>query len=314
MSLRSVDDDRAQAELLRDAQRGENVVRAVRMKMRLDAAVQHREQRLHLAVVIRLLMVVVYLGARLAREIFTALVQLVPDERGGRHARDRGLVLVVVDRLRIFAEGEFHRERCLDDHVVDAPAGGLDERDLAADGVRAAGRNACRRHAGLERLAEGVVHRVDRVDGAHLRRDGVGILVAVRALEAQTVLIQTEVGMDVDEAGRQHAALAVEHLAARRGLALAERVDFSVFQQNPTEKPAVFVVHCQNGYIFDQNFFHENLRIAVDRYGIIWYIYHGSRESCHAPFISLSPHFGAPFGQGAHFFAPGRLWVLRVRS
>ena len=72
MRLRSVDDDRAQAELLRDAQRGENVVRAVRMKMRLDAAVQHREQRLHLAVVIRLLMVVVYLGARLAREIFAA--------------------------------------------------------------------------------------------------------------------------------------------------------------------------------------------------------------------------------------------------
>lgn len=210
----------------------------------------------------------------------------------------------MVDRLGVFAEGELDGERRFHDHVVDAAACRLDERDLSADGVRAAGRNARRGHTGFERLAEGVVHRVHRIDGTHLRRDRVGVLVAVRTLEAEAVLVQTEVRVDVDKTRRQHAAFAVEHLRAVRRVILAECGDFAVFQQNPAEKLPVFVVHCQNGYVFYQNFFHANLKIAVDRYGILWYIYLGGRESRHAPFISLSPHFCAPFS-GAHFFASG---------
>ena len=256
MRLRAVDDDRPQAELLCDAQRGEDVVRAVRVEMRLRLAPEQGQQRFELAVVVRIVLIRVILRPRLARKILLGLVQLLADERRGRHAGDRRLVLIVIDRLGVLAQRELDRQRRFEDHIVHPPAGRLDQRDLPADRVGAARADRRRRHARLARLAEAAVHRVDAVDRAQLRRDRVGVLVAVRALEAQPVLIQAEVGVDVDQAGGEHAALPVQHVRAGGRLALAHAGDPAVLQQHPAGKAGVRLVHGPHLHVLDQCLFH----------------------------------------------------------
>ena len=66
MRLRAVNDNRPQTELLRNAQRGENVIRTVRVKMCLSLTPEKRLQRFHLDVEIRLVLVRVVLRTRLA--------------------------------------------------------------------------------------------------------------------------------------------------------------------------------------------------------------------------------------------------------
>ena len=64
--LRAVNDNRPQSELLRNAQCGKDIVRTVRVEVRLGLAPEKRLQRFHLDVEIRLVLVRVVLRARLA--------------------------------------------------------------------------------------------------------------------------------------------------------------------------------------------------------------------------------------------------------
>ena len=260
MRLRAVDNDRAQAELPGNAQRGENIVRTVRVEVRLRLAPEQRQQRFELAVVIRIVLIRVVLRPRLARKIFLCLIKLLADERCGRHAGDRRFVLIVVDRFGVLAQREFDRERRLKHHVVHAPPGGLEQGDLPADRVGTARADCNRGHARLARLLKAAVHRVDAVDRAQVRCDRVGVLVAVRALEAQTVLIQAKVRMDIDQARGEHTALPVQHLRAGGRLALAHRGDFSVLEQHPAGEAGVLRIHRPYLDIFNQCLFHANPR------------------------------------------------------
>ena len=88
---------------------------------------------------------------------------------------------------------------------------------------------------GLQCLAEAAVERVHAVQRPQMRCSRVGVLVAVRALKAETVLVQTDVRVNVDQAGCQHAALAVHDITVYlnrhcRRFAFAHGRDFSVFE------------------------------------------------------------------------------------
>ena len=138
-----------------------------------------------------------------------------------------------------------------------------------------------------------------------MRRRRIGILVAVRALKAEAVLVQTDVRVNVDKAGGQHAALAVYDVFAVRRFALAHRGDSAVFKQNPAEKARILLVHRPNIDIFDQCLIHgKPLPKTVDKCGNLWYIYYGGWESRHAPFISLSPqsYFWRSFARKSALF------------
>ena len=300
-----MNDNRPQTELLRNTQRGENVIRTVRVKMCLSLAPEKRLQRFHLDVEIRLVLVRVILRTRLAREILLRLVQLLADDARGCHARDRRFVLVVIDRLRVLTQRELDRKRRLKNHVVHTAACRLEQRNLSADGVCAARADCGSRHTGLKCLAEAAVKRIDAVQCTQMRRRRIGILVAVRALKAEAVLVQTDVRMNVNQAGCQHAALAVNDAFAVRRFALAHRGNSAVFKQNPAKKAGITLIHRPNIDIFDQCLIHgKPLPKTVDKCGNLWYIYHGGWESRHAPFISLSPqsYFWRSFARKSAFF------------
>ena len=107
----------------------------------------------------------------------------------------------MVDRLRVLAQCELDRKRRLDDHVIHTAACCFEEGDLSADGVSAAGADGRSRHTGFQRFAEAAVERIDAVQRTQMRCCRIGILVAVRTLKAESVLIQTDVRVNVDQAG-----------------------------------------------------------------------------------------------------------------
>ena len=184
-------------------------------------------------------------SARALREKYSfALYSSSRMMRRGCHARDGRFVLVVVDRLRVLAQRELDRQRRLENHIVHTAACRLEQRNLSADGVCAARADSGSRHTGLKCLAEAAVERVDAVQCTQVRRRRIGVLVAVRALKAETVLVQTDVRVDVDQAGCQHAALAVHDIAVYlnrhcRRFAFAHGRDFAVFEQHPAVKAGI---------------------------------------------------------------------------
>ena len=98
----------------------------------------------------------------------------------------------MVHAFGVFTECELHAHWFRDDHIVDAPPPSFDRRKLAANGVGASRADDHCGHARFQRFTKGAFHRIDAIDDAQVGGHRVGILVAVRALEAQPVLIQPE--------------------------------------------------------------------------------------------------------------------------
>ena len=245
-----------QAELPGNPQRGKNIVRAVRMEVRLRFAPQQRQQRLQLDIVVRLVLLRLFFRALHPQQVFPCFVKLLADERRGRHAGNRRFILVVIDRLGVLTQRKLDRERRFEHHIVDAPAGRLEQRDLPADRVGAAWADRDRCHPRLDSFAEATVQWVYPINRAQVRRNGVGILVPVRALKAQPVFIQTEVGMNVDQTGCHHAAAPVNHLTAGGRLVRSHRHNLPVFHPNPSEKTRIRFIHRQKRAVFQKYFFH----------------------------------------------------------
>ena len=217
----------------------------------------------------------------------------------------------MVDRLRVLAQRELDRQRCLEDHIVHAAACRLEQGNLSADRICAARADRGSRHTGLERLAETAVERVHAVQRTQMRRRRISVLVAVRTLKAKSVLVQTDVRVNVDQARRQDAAFAVDYILALRRFAFTHGRNLAVFEQNPAEKARILLIHRPNVDIFDQCLIHgKPLPKTVDNYGNLWYIYYGGWESRHAPFISLSPQ--SYFWRS--FVRKGALFLCKSRS
>ena len=137
----------------------------------------------------------------------------------------------------------------------------LEQGNLSADRVCAARADCGSRHTGLKCLAEAAVERVDAVQCTQMRRRRIGILVAVRALKAEAVLVQTDVRVNVDQAGCQHAALAVDYISVNhnghcRRFTFAHGRNPVVFEQNPSVKAGITLIHRPNVDIFDQCLIH----------------------------------------------------------
>lgn len=136
----------AHAELMGDAQRGEDIVGLVGVGLQRDGAVQHRQQGLPFLVVGR------QLGGVAVRRLFAGGVVLCRRQRaaqdgGGGHAGR--VALVFIHPLGVLAEGTLHRRRVFDDHVVHPVAHGFHGQEGAAQYVGAARPGADAGDAGI---------------------------------------------------------------------------------------------------------------------------------------------------------------------
>lgn len=104
------------------------------------------------------------------------------------------------------------------------------------------GPGAGRRHAAAQGQPEGLVLRIDGVDGAQLRRQRLDDLIIIHALPAHALVVEADMAVRLDAAGREQAALRIESLnALRRVDRLADGGDFPVFE----EQAAVFQVRAR---------------------------------------------------------------------
>ena len=138
-----------------------------------------------------------------------------------------------------------------------------------------------------------------------MRRRRIGVLVAVRALKAETVLVQTDVRVNVDQAGCQHAALAINDAFAVRRFSLAHRGNSAVFEQNPAEKARITLIHRPNVDIFDQCLIHgkplQKLLTSMVIYGI--FIMAVGKAAMHRSYLyPHNPTFSALSQGRARFF------------
>ena len=112
-------------------------------------------------------------------EIIPRIYQFLAQQSGDRHARYRRRVHSGIIHFRIFAKGDFHRGGEFEYQVVNPPAARLDNGKLAADNIRAAGTNVCRGNACSDGVRKGGIHRIDGINGAEHRGDGMNCLIAV---------------------------------------------------------------------------------------------------------------------------------------
>ncbi len=230
MTVRRMDHHIIEPEFPADPHRGENIVGAVRVEMHLHFPFQYRDQGFAFDVVFGRVHVRVFPGKLQILLIPLRLEKLLADQRGGGHARCGRLALAVVDGFGVLAQRHFHGERSLHDHFVDTGAGRFHRRHLPADRVRAPGPRHHRRHAGRAGFPEAAVQRVHRVDRAELRGHGVGVLVAVVALEREGILPHPEMGVRVDKPGVDIRPFDVDDLLpAPLGGRLAHLNNFSFF-------------------------------------------------------------------------------------
>ena len=186
----------ANAEFVGDADGGEDIIRAVRVRLERDLPTQDGDERLKLHIECGLPEHIVP-GGLFFLQIQPRLHQRLAQDRRRRHPRR--VALGGVAALRVLAERAFHRGFLFDDHVVDARSGRLDGGKGAAEHVRAARAGAYAGDAGAARVDEALVHRVHAVDGAQLRAADVVALVDIHARLA--VAVEADVAVRVHKAG-----------------------------------------------------------------------------------------------------------------
>ena len=126
------------AELPRQADGGEHVVRAVRMALERHLAAQHLGHVLKRQVAFGRF-ALARLGARAGLHIRLRVIEALAQQAHAAHARIRLLARhLAVAALRVLAKGRLERRFLLHDHIVHAVPHGLDDRERAADEVGAA--------------------------------------------------------------------------------------------------------------------------------------------------------------------------------
>ena len=187
--------------------------------------------RLQLGVEVGHIHVRVVLRLGLLIHVLQRLGEILPDDGGGGHAGDWGLLPLVVDALGVLTQGELHGDRGAQDHLVHPAAVGLEGGELPGDGVGAAGTGENGGHAPLPGLLKVSVQGVHRVDGPQVRGAGVGGLVAVVGLKAQAVAKHTQVAVRVHKTRDNVAPGRVNHRTVRphgQGGHGADGSDFAV--------------------------------------------------------------------------------------
>ena len=159
-----------QIKFLRNANRGQDIIRTMRMRLERNLLADDRKKGFQLHVK-RTFLARVFLSFFDFLGITLCLKQLFTQKRCNRHARNRLLLAVLtIAALRIFTESNLHRDRILDNHVVHAIAVELHRDKAAAQHVRRTGARNRGRHAAAQRIAKRFIARVDAVNRTHLRR------------------------------------------------------------------------------------------------------------------------------------------------
>ena len=176
----------------RDADRGQDIVRLMRMHFQRDLFAENRDHGLTLHVKSRTLENIVA-GSVFLRKILLGFAEHVADIVSCCHAGR--IALVPVAALRILTESALHGDRILNDHIVDAFTDRLDSDPGPADRIRAALSCRYRRHAGKRRHTDRRIQRIETVDRAQLRGAHIVILVIVSAFKTDSVTVQSQMAM-----------------------------------------------------------------------------------------------------------------------
>ena len=142
--------------------------------------------------------------------------QQLTQHRRHSHTGHGALFVLAVAALRVFAEGALHCRRGADDHLVHALADQLDDGKRTADHVGASRAGADRRYAAAQGVAERLVHRVDGVDRAKLRRQRLDDLVVVHAFPTHRLVVKADMAVCLHAARRDQTALRVDDAGVRR--------------------------------------------------------------------------------------------------
>ena len=230
LAVRTVVQRELQAKLARDAHGRQDIIRAVGVALERDLAVDHGQHGLELHVERRIL------ARRLVVAVAERAQQQLAQQGGDRHARHGALALVVaVAALGILAKGALHRGGRAQNHPVDALSCQLYDGERAADDVCAAGSGAGRRHAAAQGQPEGLVLRIDGVDGAQLRRQRLDDLIIIHALPAHALVVEADMAVGIDKAGGDDASGGVDdRCALGGGEACSDLFDLAVLDQDVT--------------------------------------------------------------------------------
>ena len=228
-----------QLEFLRDADSGEDIVRAVRVHFQRDFAAQHPGESILLEVKGGALV----LRASHLLQVFAGGEEGLAHHRGGGHAGFGHLALAAVAALGIFAKGALHGERLGHDHIVHVFAVGLHGHELAADHIGGAGPGGDQRHPVLIGFHKAAVRGVDRIERAQLRGDRIGDFVAIGAFLADTILPHADVAVRVYNAGHHILAGGVDHLRPGRGQVAPDGGDFACLDEDVSAIEKIFALH-----------------------------------------------------------------------
>ena len=227
VGLGAVIDDQPVAEFVGDPDRGGDVVRPMAVLTPRNGPGQHFAERLGRQITGRWRLAL--LGELQPGQVVLRLDEGLADHRRGAEPGRRHLLLVPVHPFRVLAERRFQSGRRAQDHLVHGAAVGVDGHRQAADRVARPGIDVHRGDPAGQRIGETQVVRIDRVQCPHAGRHRVGQLVGVLTRPPLGLLVQTEVGVRVDEPGQQPTAVGVDDGGAGRdGEVCTQRSDPAV--------------------------------------------------------------------------------------
>ena len=217
MAFRHMVQRHLHVEFMRDADGRQHVVRAMRMDFQRNLALHDGNHRLQFRIVGALLRLILF---RLSDFIHVAfrLHQQAAQQRRDGHARHRRTALLAMRAFRILAERAFHRDRILDDHVIDVIAVQLERGERSADHVGGARPDGGRRDARRQRVVELLVPRIDAVDGPHVRRQRFRAFVDIVALPTDGIFVQADMRMRVNQARRHDTSRRINDFRIFRNL------------------------------------------------------------------------------------------------
>lgn len=154
------------------------------------------------------------------------------------------MAVLTIAALGVLAESNLHGDGVLDNHIVDAVAIEFEGNERAAEDIRRAGAGGRGGHTAFKGEVERFVAGIDAVDRAHFRGHRAGVFVAVIALPAHPLFVDTDMAVRVNKAWGHEAARGVDDLGVRRGIdGLADGGDFAVVTD---EQFAVFDFRTRN--------------------------------------------------------------------
>ena len=227
MAFRDMFESQLESELLCQTDRSQNVIRLMGMDLHRDFTLEDRDHGFTFVVECGHLGNVIT-GSFLLCQIFPGFEHHVADDCSRGHTG--AVALVSVASLRILAESTLHGNRILDDGIIDTAACRLDSDPGAADGIGAALTCRNRRYTAQSRMLNAWIKRIIAVDRSQLRRADIVHFIVVSAFETDTVAVQSEMGMCINETRIDIKSGCIENFPFFRKTG-ADGLDLSVFDQ-----------------------------------------------------------------------------------